>query len=100
MTEPLTPQQATLAQECGTLGPETTEDIIAILVRMCPGFDVVAFQQVAGGRRWYVPSPQRRSLAERRAAIRSDPCRDYKVISRRYGVSVALVYEVWNEKTG
>ena len=97
----LTPQEANLARECAALRTEDgapTEDIIAILVRLVPDFDIVAFQRVAGGRQWYVPSPRKQAAAEKRAAIRADPCRDYKVVSRRYHVSIALVYEAWNEK--
>ena len=99
----LTPQEANLARECAALRTEDgapTEDIIAILVRLVPDFDIVAFRRIAGGRQWYVPSLRRQSMEEAKEAIRRDPCRDYKVVSRRYKVSVALVYEVWNERAG
>ena len=76
------------------------EDILQILQALVPDFDIVAFQRVAGGRQWYVPSLRRQSMEEAKEAIRRDPCRDYKVVSRRYKVSVALVYEVWNERAG
>ena len=76
------------------------ENILDILKTLCPDLDLEAFQAVAGGRQWYVPSTRRQSMARTRELIRLDPCRDYKVIMRRYKVSVALVYSVWNEKTG
>lgn len=34
-------------------------------------------------------------MAEKRAAILADPCRDYRVIMRRYHVSQVFVYRVW-----
>lgn len=32
-----------------------------------------------------------------RVKILADPCRDYRVIMRRYHVSRGFVYKVWNE---
>ena len=80
--------------------PALGGDILEILQQLCPGIDLVALQQVAGGRQWYIPSLGPRTRAERREAIRRDPCRDYKIVSRRYQASIALVYSVWNEKAG
>jgi len=76
------------------------EDILQILQALVPDFDVEAFCKIAGGWQWYVPTMRYRSLAAAKEAIRRDPCRDYKVVSRRYKVSVALVYKVWNERIG
>jgi Mor family transcriptional regulator len=74
------------------------ENLLEILQRLYPGLDLTALAQVAGGRQWYIPSPRPMEQAEKREAIRRDPCRDYKVVSRRYHCSVALVYEVWGER--
>ena len=76
------------------------ESILEILVRLYPGIDTTALAQVAGGRQWYIPSTRPMEQTEKREAIRRDPCRDYKVVSRRYHCSVALVYEAWNQKAG
>ena len=95
MTQPLTHQEVALAKECGTLGSSTTEDIIAILVRMCPGFDVEAFLRVAGGRQWYVPTPGRAKIQARYLAILSFPSRNYKVVADEFGVSKNVVYRAW-----
>lgn len=60
-----------------------------------------------------VPDPQRaaeRAAAElrkvkvvderavTRAAIKADPCTDYKIVSRRHHVSQVTVYRVWNSR--
>jgi hypothetical protein len=50
------------------------------------------------GRPLYLRTRRKRDMTEVKEAIRRDPCRDYKVVSRRYRVSVAVVYRVWNEK--
>ena len=92
MTEPLTQQDVTLAKECGALGPETTEDVEAILVRLHPGFDVATFRRVAGGRLWYVPSPRVEERAKIREAVLSDPSGDVKEVARRHQVSISTVY--------
>lgn len=75
-----------------------TQDIFAILEQISPGFDREAFQRLAGGRQWYVPSLRVEDQRAVREAIRRDPCRDYKVVSRRYRVSPTTVYDVWNER--
>jgi Mor family transcriptional regulator len=74
-----------------------TDDLLALLRELYPDLDIEPLQARAGGRKWYIPSPRRRLMAEKKALIRRDPCRDYKVIKRRYCVSVALIYSVWNE---
>lgn len=76
-----------------------TDDLLAILKEIYPDFDLEAFQARAGGRQWYIPSPRRRVMAEKKALIRLDPCRDYKIVMRRYSVSMGLIYKVWNEDT-
>lgn len=35
--------------------------------------------------------------AIKRAQIQTDPCRDYRIIMRRYRVSRGLVYNVWGK---
>jgi DNA invertase Pin-like site-specific DNA recombinase len=50
------------------------------------------------GRQLYLKTERRRKMVEVREAIRRDPCRDYRVVARRYRVSVAVVYRAWNEK--
>lgn len=34
--------------------------------------------------------------ALKRSQIQDDPCRDHKIIQRRYRVSTATVYRAWN----
>jgi hypothetical protein len=36
--------------------------------------------------------------AVKRAAIRADPCRDYRIVARHHHVSPALVYKAWRER--
>lgn len=69
-----------------------TENIVDIIKRISPTFDVEALLHLAGGHAWYIP---KRDFDSVRQQIRADPCRDYRVISRRYAVSPAFVYEVW-----
>lgn len=49
------------------------------------------------GRVLYIRTRRKRVIDETKDAIRRDPCRDYRVVARRYHVSVTLVYSVWNE---
>lgn len=80
-----------------------TQDIgiLTILERLAAGeLDVQGVLLLAGGRSWYLPVVPKRDMAAIKEAIRRDPCRDYKILKRRYKVSVGTIYNAWNEKTG
>ncbi len=76
-----------------------SEAFFADLQRLAVGeITLEAFYDHWAGRPIYLRTRRAKTMAEIKEAIRRDPCRDYKVVSRRYRVSVAVVYRVWNEK--
>ena len=91
----LTPQESSLARERGDLGSGTTEDILTILVRVCPGFDVEAFLLIAGGRQWYVPTAHSYRRTRRYVAIIQDRRTDAHALARDHHVSVCTIYRAW-----
>lgn len=74
-----------------------TESVVDIIKRISPDFPVETLLRECGGRRWWIPPVNDRPDYQAiREAIQSDPCRDWRVIMRRYGVSRGFVYAVWN----
>ena len=74
-----------------------TESVLDIIKRLSPDFPVEDLLRECGGRLWWFPSHTRRDYRAIRRAIKADPCRDWRIIMRRYQVSRGFVYSVWND---
>lgn len=61
----------------------------------CPNPREVAAKAAADLRKFKIIRP----FAVVRAQIQADPCRDYKVIMRRYHVSRGFVFQCWNSQS-
>lgn len=69
-----------------------TESVVDIIRKIDPSFPVDTLLAEAGGRAWYIP---KRDFEGVRLQILADPCREIRVIARRYRVSRQFVYRVW-----
>lgn len=78
--------------------PHDEESLLDIILLIQPDFPISQLKRRAGGQRWWIPSDRPDEMAEKRAAIQADPCRDYRVIARRYGVSIRTVYNAWKAR--
>ena len=72
-----------------------SESVLDIIKRISPEFPVEVLLRECGGRLWWVPSTRKPDYAAIRLAIKSDPCRDWRVLVRRYQVSRGFIYSVW-----
>lgn len=77
-----------------------TDSVIDVILRLDPTFPVVDLVEICSGRVWRVPHSsehlrERLRLERVRREIKADPCRDIRVITKRYSVSRPFVYRIW-----
>jgi Mor family transcriptional regulator len=72
-----------------------TETVMEIIRKIDPTFPIEQLIALAGGKAWYIPV-DRRDFMLLRQQIKADPCRDWKVLMRRYQVSRGFIYSVWS----
>lgn len=65
-----------------------TESVVDIIKRISPEFPI---DQLLRAAPWLMP----RDFHEIKRAIKADPCRNWRVVARRYQVSRRTVYRAW-----